>query len=202
MMRNIWIFAAVLLTASVASAQRDEGRHTHDGFFLRLQLGGGYSYADAVSADLRLKGGAAGLNAEIGGALTRNFILYGKLSGSSAPGPDIESGDLLIRGDDEGVSLNISSVGVGVSYYIMPANFYLSGGLSFTQLSISVDGEKVGETDPGGGLHLGLGKEWWVSDNWGLGVGAELLLGRIRSKDTDDDWNTTSFMVMFSATYN
>ncbi|SEM14440.1 Outer membrane protein beta-barrel domain-containing protein [Stigmatella aurantiaca] len=201
MMRNSWIFAAVLLTATLASAQNDEGRHTHDGFFLRLQLGGGYNHADATSVDLKLKGGAAGLNAEIGGAVTRNFILYGKLSGSAAPGPDIEAGAGLIRGDDD-VSLNFSAIGLGASYYLMPSNFYVSGALSFTQLSISVDGETLGETDLGGALHLGLGKEWWVSDNWGLGLGAEVMFGRIRSDDTDDDWNTASVMIMFSATYN
>ncbi|SES99066.1 outer membrane beta-barrel protein [Stigmatella erecta] len=201
MMRNIWIFAAVLLTAPLANAQRDEGRHTHDGFFLRLQLGGGYNHADAVSADLKLKGGAAGFNAEIGGALTRNFILYGKLWGAAAPGPDIEAGEGLIRGDDD-VSLNFSAIGLGASYYIMPSNFYVSGALSFTQLSISVDGERVGETDPGGGLHLGLGKEWWVSDNWGLGLGAEVMFGRIRSDDSNDDWNIANVLVVFSATYN
>jgi hypothetical protein len=201
MMRNMWIFAAVLLTAPLAYAQRDEGRHAHDGFFLRLQLGGGYSHADAVEADLKLKGGAAAFNVEVGGAPARNFILYGKLWGAGAPGPDIEAGEGTIRGDDD-VTLNFSAIGAGASYYLMPSNFYVSGAVSFSQLSISIDGERVGETDPGLGLHLGLGKEWWVSDNWGLGVGAEVMFGRIRSEDSIDDWNVANVSVLFSATFN
>ncbi|MDC0707175.1 hypothetical protein POL68_01715 [Stigmatella sp. ncwal1] len=202
MIRDSWILAAVLLTASIASAEDDGGRYTHDGFFLRLQLGGGYTHADATSTDLTLKGGAVGLNAEIGGALTRNLILYGKLFGTSVPGPDFEVGKLTVRGGADSVSLNFAAVGVGATYYLMPSNFYVSGALSFTQLSISDDEGTLAETDLGGGLHLGLGKEWWVSDNWGLGLGAELALGRIRSQETEDDWNAANFMIFFTATYN
>ncbi|MFP2909277.1 outer membrane beta-barrel protein [Pyxidicoccus sp. 3LFB2] len=204
-MRNTLIFTAVLLSASAASARdRDDrdGRHEHDGFYARLQLGGGYTRASVVGDDLAIKGGAIGLNAEIGGALTRNFIISAKLYGTSAPNPDIEVGDLTIEGRDDDVSQNVGALGLGLTYYIMPANVYVSGALSFAQLSISDNGETIAETDLGGTLHLGLGKEWWVSDNWGLGFGAELALGRIPEKDSNDRWNTVNAMLFLSATFN
>ncbi|QSQ20341.1 outer membrane beta-barrel protein [Pyxidicoccus parkwayensis] len=200
-----WIVsAAVLLCATAASARdRDnDGSHEHDGFYLRLQLGGGYTRAEVVGDDLAIKGGGAGVNAEIGAALTRNFILYGKLFGTSAPNPDIEVGDLTIEGNNDDVSQNYGALGVGVTYYIMPANVYLSGAVSFAQLSVKDDGETVAETDLGGGLHLGIGKEWWVSDNWGLGIGAELALGRVPEKNDSAKWNVVNGMVFLSATFN
>jgi hypothetical protein len=201
-----WIVSAVLLTATAASARdddrRDDGFHEHDGFYLRLQVGGGYNRASVVGEDLAVKGGAAGINAEVGAALTRNFILYGKLFGTSVPSPDIEVGDLTIEGRDEDVSQNYGALGVGFTYYLMPANVYLSGALSFAQLTINEDGEKIAETDVGGGLHLGIGKEWWVSKNWGLGLGAELALGRVPEKDDSVKWNVVNGMVFLSATFN
>lgn len=208
MRHTSWIFSAVLLSATAASA-RDDGRdgrdgwHEHDGFYLRLQVGGGYTRASVLDEDLAIKGGGAGINAEIGGALTRNLILYGKLFGTSAPNPDIEVGDITVEGRDESVSHNYGAVGVGLTYYLMPANVYLSGALAFGQLSITQDGDDVAETDVGGSLHLGIGKEWWVSKNWGLGVGAELALGRVPEKNNDDvRWNVVNGMVFLSATFN
>ncbi len=203
-MRHTWVFAAVLLTASAAVAQDDENRtgfHKHDGFYLRLQLGGGYNYADAANEDVAVKGGAFGLNLEIGYAILENFILYGKLYGTSVSNPDIEIGDVTVEGTDDDVSSNFSALGVGATYYIMPANIYVSGAISASQLSITEDGDTIAETDSGPALHLGVGKEWWVSRNWGLGLGAELALGRIRS-DNDDDWNVTSATLFLSGTFN
>ncbi|MCP3135837.1 outer membrane beta-barrel protein [Pyxidicoccus xibeiensis] len=200
-MRHTWLFATVLLTASVAAAQ-DAGRHSHDGLYLRLQVGGGYTRAESTFEDLAVKGAAGAVNAELGFAVLQNFIIYGKLFGASAQNPDLEFGDVTIEGQDDDVSQNFGALGAGVTYYLMPANVYLSGALSFARLTITEDGDTIAETDPGVGLHLGVGKEWWVSDNWGLGVGGELALGRIRSDDGEDDWNVLNVMLLLSATFN
>ena len=208
-MRHTWIIAAVLLTSSVASAQgrrergnHDDGRHEHDGFYLRFQLGGGYTQATVVGEDFAIKGTGYGFNAEFGGAPVRNLILFGKLYGTSAPNPDIEVGDITIEGQDDDVSQNIGAVGAGVADYIMPANVYVSGALTFAQLTVSEDGDTVAESDLGGALHLGVGKEWWVSDNWGLGLGAELALGRVPEKNDSSKWNVVNAMLLLSATFN
>src|SRR5687768_201543 len=92
-MRHTWVFAAVLLTASAAVAQDDENRtgfHKHDGFYLRLQLGGGYNRAAADDVDIAIKGVAGRLNLELGYAIIENFIIYGKLHGTSVSNPDLE----------------------------------------------------------------------------------------------------------------
>jgi hypothetical protein len=203
-MRHTWVFAAVLLTASAAAARDDENRtgfHKHDGFYLRLQLGGGYNQASAVGEDLAIKGAAAALNIELGYAIVENFILYGRLGGTSVTSPDIELGDVTVEGTDDDVSSDFTGVGLGATYYFMPINVYVSGAITASELTITEDGEDLARTDSGPALHLGVGKEWWVSRNWGIGVGAEVVFGRIRSEG-NDDWDVTSGIVFLSGTFN
>jgi hypothetical protein len=53
-----------------------------------------------------------------------------------------------------------------------------------------------------------VGKEWWVSDNWGLGLSGQMVPGTFRGKDPDltlglvPSWKATAFSLLFSATYN
>jgi hypothetical protein len=204
-MRHTWVFAAVLLTASAAVARDDENRtgfHTHDGFYLRLQLGIGYNQAETVGGDdIAIKGAAGGFNFELGYAIVENFILFGRLGGTSVTSPDIELGGVTVEGTDDDVSSNFSGLGVGATYYFMPVNVYVTGAITASNLSITDDGDELADTDSGPALHLGVGKEWWVSRNWGIGVGGELVLGRIRSEG-EDDWNVTSGIVFLSGTFN
>ncbi|MCE9672217.1 hypothetical protein LY474_30870 [Myxococcus stipitatus] len=204
-MRLNWLFAVVLLTAPAAFAREgDPGVHTHDGFYLRGQFGLGYTRAEAADVDLAIKGISGSLDLEVGYAVFTNFIIYGKLFGSSVTNPDLEiDGDTIEGEAGDDVSSNYMGIGAGVTYYFMPANFYITGALVVNELSITEDGDNVAETDAGVGIHLGIGKEWWVSDNWGIGIGAEVALGRIRSDSNDgDDWNVAHFGLLFTATYN
>jgi hypothetical protein len=210
-MRHLFIIAAVLLTASAAEARERRGRgeryeregvHTHDGFYLRLQVGPGYTHAALDDEDLAIKGGGGTLNVEVGGAPVRNLILFAKLYGTSSPNPDIDLGDITVEGRNDDVTQDYLALGAGLTYYIMPANVYLTGALTFSQLSIDERGDTVAETDLGGGLHLGLGKEWWVSDNWGLGIGAELAFGRVPEANNGPSWNVVNGSIFFSATFN
>jgi hypothetical protein len=54
-------------------------------------------------------------------------------------------------------------------------SFYVSGTFAFSQISLQDENnDEVADTEFGPGLSLVLGKEWWVSDNWGLGVAGQL----------------------------
>jgi hypothetical protein len=41
-------------------------------------------------------------------------------------------------------------------------------------VTLANDDDRIDESEVGLGFHLGLGKEWWASSDWGLGVAAEL----------------------------
>ena len=84
--------------------------------------------------------------------------------------------------DDPTTQLAAAMIGVGASYYIMPHNVYLGG-------AIGVMGGEADNVDDDGIqdeplrvqawlIQLEGGKEWWVSENWGLGVGGRLAFGR------------------------
>jgi len=47
-----------------------------------------------------------------------------------------------------------------------------------------------------------VGKDWWVSENWGLGAAAQLLLGSAKDRNADANWSTAAVALMFTATYN
>ena len=55
----------------------------------------------------------------------------------------------------------------------------------------------------GFGAKLAVGKEWWVSDHWGLGLAAEAVLAITPDSGTNPPtWTTFGGGLTFSATYN
>lgn len=106
--------------------------------------------------------------------------------------------------------------GAGLTYYLTPSNFYLSGslGILLAQVKSSDGGYYFKELYIGPGIRLSVGKEWWVSENWGLGVA---LLGQyaygknVGNKWPDDSWERPhepdhiqqgGASLLFSVTYN
>ena len=47
-----------------------------------------------------------------------------------------------------------------------------------------------------------VGKEWWASENWGLGMAADLVYSRIPDSSGSATWNGFGAGVLFSTTYN
>jgi hypothetical protein len=162
------------------------GRHAHDGLFLRLSAGGGYLGArdERTPGNATFHGSAGAFALAVGGAVGNNLILFGEVVGQQ-----VETGELELsygdhpRDDSRDVtgSMGLYGGGPGLAYYFMPYNTYISGTLLFTRLVWSEDdlGEENSDEDnvqsePGVGLSLAVGKEWWVSSNWGLGVAARV----------------------------
>jgi hypothetical protein len=52
------------------------------------------------------------------------------------------------------------------------------------------------------GAALSGGKEWWTSDNWGLGAAGRFVFVQSRESTTDCLYRGYSFSVAFTATYN
>ena len=176
---------------------------THDGFFIRLAPGLGVSSSsEKISGDkFEFDGMSTAFNFAIGGAIAENLILQLDLSSSNISDPDV-----TLNGQDLGSldgDLSTSLVGIGLTYYF-PTNFYLSGAIGVAKSEIETNGQ-TGETDNGYGINLMIGKEWWVSDNWGIGVAGQLLYTSCPDKPVngvEGDVNTTSVGLLFSATYN
>jgi len=198
MLRNA--IAACLGILITASTVRAGGPRDHEpGFFLRLStgIGGAKTAADDGLVEARLSGLSGDPNFAIGGTITPNFALHATLWGWSVGDPTLEVNGVEAALNSSKVTLG--ALGIGITYYFMPVNLYLSPSIGFGALNFEVLGIDA-ESDTGVAFDFSVGKEWWVSDRWALGIAGGLGLHSI--PDGGDDWKGSSFAVRFTSTFN
>ena len=208
-MRGIFLVAALSLVPALSRAQTDHPApppestvHRHLGFFLRLDGGVGYlgSSTSLAGIDASMFGVAIPFGIAIGGAVTENFILAGDLWGIAAVTPSFK-----LAGQTTAVrnsSFGLSGIGLNLTYYFMPTNIYVSATPSLVGLSLDASGTDH-DSQAGFGAKLGVGKEWWVGDHWGIGVAAQFFFGINQDAGTNPPtWTTFGGGLAFSATYN
>ncbi len=194
--------------AGALDSEGEEGAFTHEGFFLRLALGVGYASStlkfDGFNASLKGAGVASGLS--IGYCVIENLALSVDFYGVTVVNPvyRVQSQELKINNDSY---VNWSGFGVGAHYYFMPINLFvgMSLGASVMRQKIWVNDEPAEEikTDAGFMMQLLVGKEWWVSENWGIGVTGQFHLSSQPLKENaDKKWQGLGGALFFSATYN
>ncbi|MCF0223186.1 MAG: outer membrane beta-barrel protein [Fibrobacter sp.] len=197
------LFVALAGAASISFAA--SAPHTHDGFFLNLGLGLGYGAFDYdynyYDATLSSSGLSSELDVKLGGTIMTNTVLHLTLAGVTAQ-DELE----LEENDGDKVKTNsksnITLLGVGVTYYL-PQNFFFGASLGLSQFNVDSDddGDADGSSDKGFGFQLIAGKEWWVSDEWALGLSASLIYGSAEDSDVGEI-SGIGFNVMFSATFH
>ena len=179
------------------------GYHEHDGFYMRLLLGVGYLHSSASyqGDSMAVSGVGVTMGAAFGGALTPNLIIYGEFVGTIVSDPTLEYNGQ--SGTASGLTASMMGFGPGIAYYIDP-NLYFSGTLLFTRLSFSDSNsnEDVASTDLGFGAGFTVGKEWWISRDWGIGLAGQFMVASMKDKDVDTRWTGLSGSLLFSATYN
>jgi hypothetical protein len=171
---------------------------------MRLQFGGGYltTSESTGGSTLKVSGGAGSFGMAVGGAVIENLIIYGEFTGMFVSDPSVS-----YRGNSataSGTTMTLSAFGPGVAYYIEPFNMYLSGTMLFAKLSMSNSdsNDNFASSDLGFGAHFNVGKEWWVSTNWGLGAAFQFQFASMKDKGVDDRITALGFAALFSATYN
>jgi hypothetical protein len=201
------VAAALLAAGGAASAQEyvqveRTGVRAHEGVFLQLDLGLGFveSFVDEGGLDVEVDGPAGEFSVAVGYNVAPGFIVGGQLWGVSAADPDVSVRRGTFGTDD--VTLSLSGIGVNLTYYLIPQNIYLQATPSFTTLTIEEDDVEV-DTDVGFGMRFAVGKEWWVSDSWALGLNAQFAFS---SNDLDrgggGSFDSRWYGVAFSATYD
>jgi hypothetical protein len=177
------------------------------GFFLRLSggIGAASTELDYSGNKAKIEGGTGDINFAIGGVVAKNLALHGTVWGWITSDPEVtfNSQTGTANGD-----VDFTAVGIGLTYYFMPVNIYLSGSIGGSYFTI--DGSGVsGNTDVGPAIDLTLGKEWWVGTSWGLGVAVSAGVHSVKDGGTDllgneitESWQGGSVAVRFTATYN
>ena len=181
-----------------------EGFHTHDGLYLRFHLGIAGTGFSSTQAGVKTNyaGGGSSTGIAIGGVIAHNLILYGTAFGTSTSNPDKQIGGVSQPGDVG--KIGVGAIGPGMAYYFEHLNLYLSAAFGLAGFTMDDgNGFRVDTSRSGTALELMVGKEWWVSRDWGLGIAAELIGASLKDKNTPGlNWSAGSGALLFSATYN
>ena len=180
------------------------GYHQHDGFYMRVYAGLGYFTASETfgGATDTYSGLGATYGAAFGGTIARNLILYGEVLGTTVTDATASYGGGAP--DFSGLDLTLFGFGPGVAYYIEPVNLYLSGTLTFTEISFSDTNtaQPLDNTNLGIGFSFMVGKEWWVTPDWGIGIAGQFHIASMYHPTFDTRMRASAFSLLFSATYN
>ena len=177
---------------------------THTGTYVHLHLGGGFtsiSGSDGYGGTVKVAGGGPAFAVAVGGAPMPNLAVFGSLFFTGASQPKVTGNGYTVQSSGDAL---VGGFGAGIVYYFMPANIYLSAAVA--SLSFQADdgnGKTTYTSDYGIGFDGMLGKEFWVSEHWGLG-GALEFVGASSMKDKDNpsiSWSAAAFNLVFSATY-
>lgn len=187
----------------------DPNAYRHDGFFLRMTLGMGYMWGRGTpNAEQDGYAGAFGIS--VGSNVAENFALHFDMHGANA----FRSG-LSIDGSEDktyNAVFQTTGVGIGATYYLGPSNIYVSAGIGagwlYTTAYARVEDNYVltgyESSNFGPAVTVSLGKEWWVHEDWGIGMAGVYEFLSVNGEDlgkytVDAVHNVT---VRLSATFN
>lgn len=170
--------ASLLLLAGLAipmqASAAPEGSHD-TGFMLRYTAGGSFARtsqkAKDVDAGVYLQAPAVDMDLALGYAFTRSFAIHATAGYWQMFNPKVGGNLGGVSGEtDVDAKIQNAAFGGGVTAWT-PGNVYFSASLMAAMLRGTYNGSQT-DTDWGVGLDLLLGKEWWLSDNVGLGLAA------------------------------
>lgn len=205
------ILLAIIAASSIfaSSAFAISAPQTHDGFFLNLSLGLGYQgfeYDHAHSSrGLESNGIATGFYIKLGGRVANNLLLHASLIGETNQSSLKETYNGEVEETYNALHDNLSILGVGLTYYFLQ-NIFVTASIGISQFNLQGDtGDDIitlGRSENGFAFHVGVGKEWWVSENWGLGISLNFTHGSADDQHDAGEMSGNGISVMFSATYN
>lgn len=221
-MKKILIVCTLLFGAYHLNAQdgveQSYGYHQHDGFYLSMNLGPVFgnvtdnvdAFNGASAYTLDITGPGAVMDLKIGGAIRENLILHATLISNSVSGPTIvttRNSSSTSAKAPQSFSISDDMYAVGLTYYVMPSNILVSGSIGLGRYTIMDTGENSGSITTQGGfaMQLKLGKEWWVSKNWGLGVGVTYSKINVTNEPSIGEselLDSNRFGILFNTTFN
>jgi hypothetical protein len=199
------------------------GIREHDGFYLRLGIGGGRLGGSFGSNDSSELGGAfdgsfgrgsLSFELNVGGTPAPGLVIGGGLWADAALGQP-RSTDIRVNGRGAAPLVldhaSIALLGPFVDYYFdQKLGWHLEGALGIASMALgrgtrssTVTGDK---TMGGLGFMIGGGYEWWIADQWSLGGILRFLYVSTESNHDDAEvWSAKGYAfpeIMFGATYH
>lgn len=194
--------------SAAASPPRDQtvtSEPIHDGLYMQFTPGITVAATSAKLDDgstVSLYGPGGSFGVAIGAALGEHWIVAADLSGTSVVSPTLKKSDMTVETSDD-VKWNTAYLGAMAAYYVMPINLRISGGLGALRMALDVPDMDLTRSNFGVAAKLGVGKEWWLGNHWGLGINLEAVAGAIPDDaPADKGWGFFSTDLAVSATYN
>ena len=205
------LFAVLALSALVFAEP-----YVHDGFYMNFKAGLGYMDLQSDKTDysyVDLKSPLSqSLSFKPGGAVNPHLAIVGAMSLSVATG-EVKARNAYYSYKSDAMLLNLI-LGPGVVFYPVVGgvmdNFFIGAtfglgicGIEMDDAALSWDGDDYSSssTATGFGVSLEIGKEWWVGDNWSLGV--DLVYSYVSGDDIDYDgleWKSNVIQLRFTLT--
>jgi hypothetical protein len=184
--------------------------HQHNGFYLSISGGTlfGKVTDDLGSYILEMSGTGFIVDFKLGGALNENLILHGTLISSVIPGPNIIN---LSNGSSANVTDNLNfgeaMFGAGLTYYFMPSNVFFSWSLGLGNFSIIDNNNSKNNvsTQRGFSMQIKIGKEWLISDKWGMGIALTYMKTNLTNKPDNSSLerlDSNRFGILLNVTLN
>jgi hypothetical protein len=191
------VCVCLFLIFSLTEVFASPPNHESD-FFMRASVSCGFAqteYSDPIA--MKYSGPGGGFECSIGYGVLPNLVLHGTYLAWFIFGPTLEA-----RGFSEDISgfLDLSAFGIGITYYIMPINIYISSLVGLGSLSLTSEGF-IGETEMGLVFDVTLGKEIFVSYLGGIGVAGTFGYHSIpEAGDIEEKWDGYNIGVKISYT--
>jgi len=203
----------------------DPHRHNHDGLYLRLAVGIGGASDSLTGEGRKIRGTDPSSNGTFDGTATGFATATEIAIGVTAfPGFVIGAGIYTLNipspiADDAAGFQEYEFLISQLELFAAVADYYVNpkGGLHF-QAGVGFAALVMGQAKPefdrynahaytatGAGVMLGAGYEWWVADDWGVGVLGRLMHGWVGARDSDAvDWShgMLGYNLLLSVTYH
>ncbi len=179
-------------------------RHDPGHFFMRLSAGAGFSSMASDDSSETTLSGIGGMGSfAFGATIAPNIALGVDFFGLSMlePSVEVEGNDL---GDAENTRASLGAIGIGATFYVMPANLYFAGsiGAGVASLEFRDSGFSAkADSEVGLAASLMVGKEWWVARRWGIGIAAQAIFASLET-ESGAGLNVFGFGLLFTATMN
>ncbi len=149
----------------------------HDGFYFRTGLGFGWGQVDAEAGEFTASYEGTGVLIDLllGGTLGNTIVLGGGFlyQDIAQPSGDASSEYYADSQQDPDTAIGISTFGPFVDFFFGPH----SGGHVGTMVGLGTIGLEDGDEEPSSGWGFALfgGYDFWVSDQWSLGVNGRYM---------------------------
>jgi len=186
----------------IAGSANAEPR-THDGFYLQLDVGLGYLSASADTGIPQLGeitySGVTIPSALMIGGTVGPVVIGGGFFADYAFSPSVEAGGQSQELED--VSLTLFGIGLFADFYPDPhGGLHFQPFLGFAGLEASSNGNSGGSDPTGPVFALGVGYDFWVADEWSIGVMGRFAYAPLKLEDTS--YNTIAPAVLVTFTYH